>query len=276
MAENFDALGVCFGLGEATAGIIEVANKPSRADDIDDLIQDIKKVWFITGHQAEQARGRIGFSKAQVFRKAGAPALSVLASLVRRGGDKVSHPTISCLKYWAKKCRKARPRQARVEDGLPPIVLCTDGAEENEQVSIGGVLYDPLADGIEYFGEVVPDRIRKTWVETAGTTRTIHQGELLPIAVALDLWGDRLQNRSVFIYTDNEAAKFAVVSGRTANDAAAEILEKIWDSMVDNRVYPWVERVPTESNPADDPSRIEFRQLEEKGARRRRIDFACW
>jgi len=153
----------------------------------------------------------------------------------------------------------------------------TDGAEEPEGVSIGATLLDPeLSDvsdfmrgvprnsagahdvGREVFGGMVPQKVVDYWKKLNDRTRVIHQAELLPAKLALELWADRLAGRRVIVFIDNAAAEGALVKGASTSEASASIVGQFWEMATKATMDIWIARVPSRSNPADGPSREDW------------------
>ena len=86
----------------------------------------------------------------------------------------------------------------------------------------------------------------------------IHQAELLPALIAMQTWGNNLKNKKVILFVDNDAARHALVKGRSTNAASDEILITFWEIVAEHEIQIWVERVPSKSNPADGPSRDDW------------------
>ena len=93
----------------------------------------------------------------------------------------------------------------------------------------------------------------------------IHQAELFPILVGLYLWRERLYRRHVLIFVDNDACRAALIKGSSQNASSAQILTWIWQEIVVSQCLVWVDRVPSTSNPADEPSRGEISALIDAG-----------
>ena len=83
------------------------------------------------------------------------------------------------------------------------------------------------------------------------------QAEVMPVLVAAATWGRRLQDRQAIIFLDNEAARFALVKGYTPVLSAATLVGEAWLQFAVHGVAVWFCRVPTDSNPADAPSRLQ-------------------
>ena len=136
-------------------------------------------------------------------------------------------------------------------------------------VSVGGLMFDGVAQGSEYFGGVVVDVIVAAWLKAGGKNRAIHQAEVYPALIAIELWAERLRGRRVIMFVDNDAAKEAIIKGTSASSASAKLVTNLWCRAAEAELYVWVERVPSSANPADAPSRRACPELERAGCRRR-------
>jgi len=162
----------------------------------------------------------------------------------------------------------SRPRTLRYVDARPPALIFTDGAEEGV-VSVGGIMFDGMLQGSEYFGGVVVDLIVAAWLKDGGRKRAIHQAEVYPALIAVELWAERLRGRRVILFVDNEAAKEAIIKGTSSSRASAKLVTNFWRRAAEAELYLWVERVPSAANPADAPSRRACPELALAGCRRR-------
>eukprot|EP00971_Amphidinium_carterae_P117403 2325579-Amphidinium_carterae.1 len=131
-----------------------------------------------------------------------------------------------------------------------------DGACEDEgrQVSCGGLLVDPEG-GNEVFGFVIPEWLLTTWRGPMHKKQLIGQTEILPILVSRLLWSDRLRGRRVFIYVDNDAARYACIRGWSEAVGSNEMIRALAVLDARGRSLSFFARVPSKSNPADEASR---------------------
>ena len=171
------------------------------------------------------------------------------------------------------------------ERDLNPILIFTDGAEEEDEehddgrtyASVGGIFLDPECDdrgpkkrfknlsleraprrGRHCFGGRVPQHIVERWRRIGGHTKVIHQAEILPAVIAVDQWGAQARDRRVILFVDNEAARAALIKGVSSSRPSAELVGWFWQSCAEHCIHIWIERVPSKSNPADGPSRDDF------------------
>ena len=216
----------------------------------------------------------LGFARAQVFGRCGGMALHYLSAIVTGQVKELGPAGRQHLRFWPKHLSTAPPRQVRARDGRRPALIYTDGSEETEGVGIETVLLDPETSipndfmigqpskngvepnpGREAFGGMVPEVIVESWKSTGKKSRVIHQAELLPAKLALDLWAPRLEGRRVIVFIDNAAAEGALVRGASASEPSAQIVGRFWETATRFTLDVWIARVPSKSNPADGPSR---------------------
>jgi hypothetical protein len=147
-------------------------------------------------------------------------------------------------------------------DKEPNTYLYTDGAvEENRSlITCGAVLFSPRRKGPVYFGIVVPKEIVSKWA-SAGSRHVVAQVELLPVVLARATWPRLLEHAWTLAFIDNDSVKAALVSGHTAALASIELLAHAGRQEIELRSHTWYSRVPSPSNVADDPSRLEFEAM---------------
>ena len=90
--------------------------------------------------------------------------------------------------------------------------------------------------------------------------------EILAILLALCTFRDQLESRKVVLYSDNVGAEHATAKGSSKAWDHNRLVHQIWSLALAHRIKLWVERVPSEDNLADCPSRGSTQLLEELGA----------
>ena len=85
-----------------------------------------------------------------------------------------------------------------------------------------------LAEGSEYFGGIVDDSIVEEWRAESDKKRVIHQAEVYPALVALELWAERLRGRRVLLFVGNDAAKECLIMGASHSKASAKLVADFW------------------------------------------------
>jgi hypothetical protein len=130
------------------------------------------------------------------------------------------------------------------------VSLFTDGAGDGH---VGAVL---LREGMPAlaFADRVPCRTRALLQERKQQIALI---ELLVVLMAVEAFADEIQGRDVILWIDNVVAEAAVRNGFLRRDSVdgCALASALWLSFMRLRVTAWVERVPTDLNIADGPSR---------------------
>ena len=151
---------------------------------------------------------------------------------------------------------EAKPRVVQARQVLPPVLVFSDGACEDEGTSIGAVLYDPLNDKLQCFGAGISQSTLDSWKSRSDQTQVIGQAELFPLLVSRLTWHKILGRRRCIYFVDNESARIAMIRAYSPILCSLKIVMSCpkWD--YDNESTGWNAHVPTASNPGDVPSRL--------------------
>ena len=131
----------------------------------------------------------------------------------------------------------------------------TDGACE-EQCTVGGVLVAPSGKPVSAFGSVIPERLSEHLFRNS--KHPIYEVELVPLLVAMLLWGDLVNRSQIVFYIDNDAARSGLIKGAGATMMADAMIECFCSHESALNLKSWFSRVPSHSNPSDGPSRLQF------------------
>ena len=151
----------------------------------------------------------------------------------------------------------------RVLDFTPaaedPVLIFTDGAVEGDKVTCGGVLVDK--GRVEAFGCDIPEGWVSKWRIDKKDKQCIGQAELFPVLVSRLTWKERLRGRRVIFFIDNDSARFALIAMHSPVLASRHIIWEVASLDVEVATLNWYARVPTASNIADAPSRLDFAEV---------------
>jgi hypothetical protein len=120
---------------------------------------------------------------------------------------------------------------------------------------------------MNFFGHIVDNALGSIW-GPADKVQHIFEGEALPFAAALRVWGDMFRHSCVFAFIDNESAKAAWITEFAQSKTAQNILHHGTRMEANLDIRPCFARVPASSSFGDAPSRGEFRLLLQSGAER--------
>jgi hypothetical protein len=142
------------------------------------------------------------------------------------------------------------------------LLLFTDGAAEGEErgnVTCGAVLIDTAEEFSQMWGGRIPAQLVRSWKRDGDKIQVIGQAELLPVALSRQVWKERFKHRRLVVFIDNDSARQALVKGWSKSKASTAIIREMLSAELEDQVWVWYGRVPTHSNPADDPSRLILR-----------------
>ena len=262
---DFTALGVQVVMPEDdVAESMKVKDKEARLLKLKLLMTRAREEGYMNLALATSARGLVQYSRFQCFGKCGGPALHFLSTVVRQGGLPWSPKADAALGFWEEYFSRSMPRTLVFSDRRRPVVVCSDGAEEESGVTYAAIIIDPErgSGGKQYFAGRAPSELVEHWRKRSGVRKVIHQAELLPVALAAVAWRSWWAGRRVIVAVDNDAARAALVSGSSSSLASADIAHEFWVEVSALACFPWITRVPSGANPSDPPSRWEFEWIE--------------
>ena len=251
-AGAFDLLGVNFNLAWTPKGILQVTNKATRIEKLCALLDRIKSDGEITAAQASELQGLLNFAIGFFSGK----ALKHLVAAFMPYADRVSHSKSVELQdlcaYAKAMLTSLGPRTHSIMGDRRPILLFTDGAWEDGQASAGAI----LVDGNVRIGCIitVPDVLVAHWLKHAGE-QIISQIELCALVAIRWYFRERLENRRLISWIDNEAARVCAIKASSPSPTMRALTRALADMEVAWPVFAWAERVCSFSNPGDLPSR---------------------
>ena len=265
-AKEFVALGVSIDLTNVVGQEIILRNKEGRIAGISEQVNLVcdSGMGF---KDALSIRGKIFFAEGQLFGRISAPVIRMLSIWAKNKKKQLppDHFRLA-LKELVVHLSEAGPRVIGSIRTRRPVLVFTDGACE-DITSVGGVAFFP--DGrVEFFGAVMSQEVVDSWKSKEGQQQVIGQAEIYPVLVARLTWANDLSNERVIWFLDNESARLGLIKAYSPVLPSLEIICKAlaWDYK--HKSDGWHARVPTASNPGDDPSRMVSTNLvREYGAR---------
>ena len=111
------------------------------------------------------------------------------------------------------------------------------------------------------------------WSKAKTAKQLNFEAEIMPLLVALTWWPDRLKDCLLLVFIDNDAARHAWVSATAKTKHARNMIHSALSLEAQLGIVSYFCRVPTHSNIADAPSRLDFKLCQEIGAERVRVSF---
>ena len=249
-------LGVEVDVAALPKGDVAVRNKLSRVNDVAKLIDSTIASGELSFKDASKLLGRVQYADSFVMGRDGRLAMHDIREHIKSGGRRAALNSEACvsLKLLKDRLLHGAPRSIPWKVDSKPALLFTDGASEGDIHTIGGVLM--VDERVEYFAANVPDELTAKWKKVS--KHIIGMVELYAVAVARKTWEHSLASRKVISFVDNDAAKESLVRGTSGSRLFREILLSIEQTEATHRSWVWTARVPSHSNPADEPSRAVF------------------
>ena len=254
----FKALGVQISFSEVPSGVVSISNTKKRIDELTETITGILDKGGMSRAQAMSLRGRMQFASAQIWGRSSKLCLSAVSAHAHGDSDWVLKPqTITALKHFLISLEDPKPRRIGKESGRQWFIFTDASFQPNDSewpCGVGGVLYDDEGNEVSAFslGLAVAELAALGY---PGKKTVIFEAELVAIIVAITLWGDVVGSCPCLIFVDNNSARDVAISGRGRSspaDALVGVLLQVEDSL---SITPWIARVPSSSNPSDEPSR---------------------
>ena len=261
---TFTVLGVVVDLRESGAGVVKVANKPERVQEMLEVLEEVKEQDSFPPSMAAKIQGRMMFAEAQCCGRWLVPILepvksrALMPSPVRWVDDNI----LRALQLCCKMLQEAPVRRIDATAQDRPCIVFTDGAYEGGIATCGVVLFTPRSPKVLVMSFTVPDDLMLEWKKD-GHEQVIAQAELLPVLLVKKQLKWAIQGARVLYFIDNEGVKEALVTGVTKSMASRRMLIECMKEDSGNQSLPWYARVPSPSNIADGPSRLCTEELSE-------------
>ena len=270
----FRMLGLVVDMSDLQSGYVSVSHTDERRRELLEKIDEVLKSGSLTRKEAERLKGRMVFFEGYTFGRVANDAIKQLGRHITQGNQsgKLDPPLRRCLHFLASRVLQAGP--IKIHRCLNETwIVFTDGAcsPEERSGSVGGVLISPQGDVMEFFSELAPaDSAVKFFKDSKNP---IHELEVLPVLMALQLWCKRLQRSQTVWYIDNESARMAYIRGTGETSLASSFISEFVTGEADNQLRSWFARVPSHSNLADGASRMDDRELTSLGAVRTAFEW---
>ena len=263
-----EMLGVVMDLTESASGLIKVSNKPSRMEELKNVLQEIVDSGTVRTKELASIFGRALFVESQFMGKSGKLALAELRVMEKSNADTVtlSEVQLKAMNNLLGRYRSGIPRCLKVQKNSMPCVVFTDGAcERGGQgellCSVGGVIFDPTCNSaVEAFGGYVSDEIIESWTN-AGKVHPVSQTEMYAECVARFVWKKHIDGRRCLFFIDNQGDFDALIKGYSMESTMKELLVMLESLDEADPCLPWYCRVPSSSNISDLPSRGRWDEL---------------
>ena len=263
-SQMFRTLGLVVDVSQLHCGSITLGHTEERRaellESLQKIIIDEKNGDLVSTKSLEQLHGRLVWFNSFVFGRKLNFSIRVISAASRQRASKVlvDAPLLDAVTCLTDHLQSSRNMKAQRDLNMSWLIFI-DGAYEptgEQPATIGGVLINPSGQVVSYFGAALPATLLAEFLEES--RQPIYELEIFPLVVAGRLWAEFLVDVLLVHYLDNDAARSACIRGDAATSLGRALIQDYISHEYKCRFSPWLSRVPTSSNPADDPSRLVF------------------
>ena len=252
-------LGVTYNL---VSMVLEI--KDDRRKDLVDEIESILQTNVLDPGSAGKLKGKLMFGASQLWGKIGRAFLRVIserqyARFAPTDQFKVDEPLERALQHWKVLINQGPPRPIDFRfNKVADAVIFTDGFSPDPRSHevlpdrVGAVMFDRRLPAPLQFTEVIPSWLKQKWL--------IRKSQIVPVEMvapilALETFRDRVVGSDVLLFIDSEAVEAALIKGYSSREDLCDLISVFWELVLELRVNIFIDRVATDANPADWPSR---------------------
>ena len=252
-------LGVTYNLEK-----LQLEIKSDRKDEIASEIDSILKSGLLDPGSAGKLKGKLMFGASQLWGKVGRAFLRVISErqylrFPIKNEFALDAPLQEALLQWKKLVIAGPPRPIDLICSKPAdAVIFTDGFTPDPRSSeklpdrVGAVIFDRRRRTPVQFTAVIPESVKRRWLQR---TTQIVPVEMMAAVLALETFADQIRGADVILLIDSEAVEGALVKGYSSREDLCQVISIFWDLAFQLRVRVFIDRVSTDANPADMPSR---------------------
>ena len=257
----FKMLGVQIDASEAPQGAFVVGHTETRkaGQELVKTFDDAIETGHMSSKVAESTRGRMVFYECFAAGRTTNLLLKEFGKLCRsdRVEDELSSEDLVILVALRSRVAHARPISISATF-MDTWYIFTDGACEtaddgSKTGGVGGVLVSSSGQYVQHFGAT----ISQSWMDyfLKHSRHPIHEIEVLLVLISFYAWNDFISSSQVLHYTDNDSCRYALMKGAGETPVAKCLVASIMEQEHKLQTKSWCGRVPSHSNPSDDPSR---------------------
>ena len=210
---------------------------------------------------AGKLKGRLSFAAMQLWGKIGRAYLRCLSErqYSKSSNDEITPAIGLALREWTRLTMNGTPRPINaVSDQPADIVIFTDGffpnpmLGESGQARVGGVIFDRSRLKPMVFTLLITSDMMKCWLPRKTQISMI---EMFAPVLAMEYLSSATQDKSIIFFVDSESVEGAMVKGYSASADICELVGVFWKMIDKRQIHAYIDRVSTDANIADGPSR---------------------
>ena len=249
-------LGIVLDLGQARRGLMLMCNTQGRKEELLATLRSILASGSLDRGELAKVRGRLQFASGQLFGRLARQAVHAFSSRGRLGNG-LDQRLVWALEYLCKLLSEGRPREISRGLGDSRLIFVDASFEPGGYCGLGGLVFDGSGTLLKWFGLQAPRALVTVLQTCFGEHRetVIYELEALAVALAIDLFKQELRGRNVMVFTDNSGVHGSFVKCWSDNPVGNALAYFTAWMEYELHAFVYYDRVPSPSNPADDPSR---------------------
>ena len=226
---------------------------PEKIRKLVEMIEALSSQNSVALAHLQKLAGRLCFTQTSIMGRFGRAALRPIYELISQGGGPITGSFRRCLQWWVKVLPAIMPRLImgfREPEEEEPFRIYSDATGEGNLASI---CFPPSADPALPF--LLKGSSSGELNALAASTNAIFIFELFAMVASVFQLRAHLTGKRVILFVDNEAACAALTTGTSRVRGALLLVYALYAIAAEHDIALWTERVPTDVNPADLPSR---------------------
>lgn len=259
----FTALGVTFDLTDISNQKACIYNTKKRTEAIVAQLHKVLEAKRLDTKLAESILGKLQFMESYTFGRVGRAYLQCIRAFVGKRSllDSVDSAQILDLIYWLENSPPRLLEPARSDT----VYIFTDGAcefcSQKRTVTCGAIIFFSTGSNPRAFGSEINDALCDEWTREENKSQLVTEAELLPTLLCLRLWSQQLRECKILFFIDSEPAKHSLIRGMSNTVSCSNIVRAFYTELDLLKSFVWFTRVPSISNPADAPSRLDIQSV---------------
>lgn len=245
------ALGVVFQLNDSVDGMVRISNTDKRLHEVVQLLGETVDRGTLSVKQAQVLRGRLAFSDAFIFGRAGKGALQEISchAFAKPFVNQIGHELEHRLSQLRDRLKTGEPRCVASKLATSWYIFSDASFDGSTGGGLGAVLVGAHGNCVSWFSFLLDKDLLHPILMAGGET-IIGELETAAVAMSIHLWSEVLASQHVVFFIDNDGSKYS--SKSTMITRLCDVCSEMLDSSV---MLPWFTRIPSASNIADFPLR---------------------
>ena len=211
----------------------------------------------LKAHVATKLAGRLNFAAQTMWHRLGRAMMRPIYAHMRTTSGRVGQRLATSLEWWLNVLSARQHELWQWKQAARDVVelFCDARGEPGRLAAVLAV------DGVIWYTDMATPGVLLSCLSPRGDNQIMAQ-EQMAVLLALHTFREQVSGKMVRVWIDNTGAEHALRNGTARAADHNVIVAATWKAALTFGCSLWVERVPTDENIADLPSREEYRCLE--------------